>query len=117
MKIIGTGVDIVEIHRIKEAAKRPGFLNRFFSKEELSYSLKSKKKWERLAVRFAAKEAVWKALGKEGIPLKSLAVERELSGKPFVNLKALGLPKSWKVTISLSHSDNYAVAYCLVYSE
>ncbi|MBI4063871.1 MAG: holo-ACP synthase [Elusimicrobia bacterium] len=117
MKIIGTGVDIVEITRIKQAGKNKKFLERVFSPEELDYSLKSKKKWERLAVRFAAKEAVWKAIGSSKIILKDISVKRMDNGKPFIDLKSLGLSEGWKASLSLSHSDHYAVAYCLVYQE
>lgn len=117
MKIIGTGVDIVEVARIKTAAKTSGFLKRVFSPEELSYSLKGKKKWEHLAVRFAAKEAVWKSLGQQNVALQKISVTRTHTGKPLVDLKNLPVPKRWKASISLAHSDNYAVAYCLVYEQ
>ncbi|MBI4668630.1 MAG: 4'-phosphopantetheinyl transferase superfamily protein [Elusimicrobia bacterium] len=88
-----------------------------FSRDELAYAMKSQKKWERLAVRFAAKEAVWKALGVGGLGLKDISIKRSGNGMPFVDLKELGLPKNRKASLSLSHSDNYAVAYCLVYRE
>ncbi|MBI4368999.1 MAG: holo-ACP synthase [Elusimicrobia bacterium] len=117
MRIVGTGVDIVEIKRIKKAAQNQAFLNRVFAPEELAYSLPSVKKWERLAVRFAAKEAAWKAIGKEGLWLKQIVIERLSNGKPVLNLQKLGFPKGWKASITLSHSDNYAVAYCLVYQQ
>ncbi|MBI2070928.1 MAG: holo-ACP synthase [Elusimicrobia bacterium] len=117
MTIIGTGVDIIEIERIKKAGKNPRFLSRVFSKEELAYAVKSRKKWERLAVRFAAKEAVWKALSSPSVNLRDITVQRLDNGKPILDLSKLGFPKKWKASITLSHSDHYAVAYCLVYSE
>ncbi|MFC1521256.1 holo-ACP synthase [Elusimicrobiota bacterium] len=118
MRIIGTGVDIIEIKRVRALAKRePKFLSRVFSKEELLYSMRSKKRWEHLAVRFAAKEALWKALGKDGVPLSAISVKRDNRGKPTMNLKNLGVPRSWQASISLSHSREYAVAYCIVYSK
>lgn len=119
MKIIGTGIDIIEIDRIRKVAQRnPAFLSRVFTKEELAYSLKSRKKWERLAVRFAAKEAVWKALrGRQSVSLKDISVSRALNGEPSVDLKPLGMPKNWKASLSLSHNDTHAVAHCLVYQE
>ncbi|MEK7288259.1 MAG: holo-ACP synthase [Elusimicrobiota bacterium] len=119
MRIIGTGIDIIEIERIRKVSQRnPAFLKRVFSKEELGYALKSKKKWERLAVRFAAKEAVWKALrGRQQVALRGISVSRAANGEPWVNLKTLGLPKGWKASLSLSHNDTHAVAHCLVYAE
>ena len=118
MKIIGTGVDIVEIKRVRELARRnPKFLKRVFSPEELAYSLKSKKSWERLAVRFAAKEAVWKALGREGVPLREISIQRADNGKPNVDLTPLKVSSRWKASVTLSHSKNYAVAFCLVYEK
>lgn len=116
MKIIGTGIDIVEIDRIRRVAgQNSRFLERVFSREELNYSLKGKKRWERLAVRFAAKEAVWKALGGGKFSLRDISVARAENGKPGVDLKKLSVSRRWKASLSLSHSDHYAVAYCLIY--
>lgn len=117
MKIVGTGIDIVEIERIRRLAKRePKFLERVFGPQELAYAFRGKKWAERLAVRFAAKEAVWKALGLTRIPLNAICVSRLDNGKPLVDLKPLKVPRSWRAEIALSHSDRYAVAHCMIYS-
>ena len=58
MQIIGLGTDIVEVKRIEVLAQKPGALSRLFTQHELDYSLARKNKYEHLAARFAAKEAV-----------------------------------------------------------
>jgi len=116
MKIIGTGIDLVEVDRIRSIAKaNPAFLKRVFSPEELSYSMKSKNRWERLAARFAAKEAVWKAIGRGGVSLIAISIRRLDNGKPEVDLAKLGLARSVRCVLSLSHTSRYAVAHCLIY--
>ncbi|MBA7575419.1 MAG: holo-[acyl-carrier-protein] synthase [Dehalococcoidia bacterium] len=110
------GIDIVEIARLKKAIAQRGeaFLKRIYTESELkSY----RKKLPSLAARFAAKEAVIKALGKPtaGIKLKDIEIVADDKGKPLVNLygeaqnqaKALGLDK---IAVSLSHSKEYAIA-------
>jgi holo-[acyl-carrier protein] synthase len=112
------GVDIIEITRIEGVVKRWGetFLQRVFTPAELKlYSNASS-----LAVRFAAKEAVLKALGAcdKGISWQEIEILAELNGKPSVNL--LGKAKLQadessisKINISLSHSKDYAVAFVI----
>ena len=73
--ICGVGIDIVEISRIREKiAGNRAFLKRVFTEEELKYSLGKKNQYQRLAVRFAAKEAVWKAVGLKGLALKDIGI-------------------------------------------
>jgi len=110
------GIDIIEIARLKAAIARQGedFLKRIYTDSELKAY-----RWKlpSLAARFAAKEAVIKALGKPtaGARLKDIEILADDNGKPVVNLygeaqnqaKALGLDK---FTVSLSHSKEYAVA-------
>jgi phosphopantetheine--protein transferase-like protein len=109
------GIDIIEIARIEKAIARrgEGFLHRVYTDPELRLY---RKKPSSLAARFAAKEAVIKALGKPAsISLKEIEILSEPSGKPVVNLygktqnqaRGLGLDR---FAISLSHSKEYAVA-------
>ena len=115
MKIYGTGIDIVEVDRIKKLltnSKR--FRERVFTAEEIKYCEGKKKKYEHYAVRFAAKESVWKAVGKSGTELKNIEVKNETGGKPKVFIKHNLLGKGRKVIITLSHTGNYAVAYAMV---
>ncbi|MCX5783936.1 MAG: 4'-phosphopantetheinyl transferase superfamily protein, partial [Elusimicrobia bacterium] len=90
-------------------AKNKNFLSRVFTTEELKYSLGKKNELERLAVRFAAKEAVWKALGLKGLPLKSIAIVKSPGGRPGILCRD---PRAAKIKfhLSLSHSDGYAAA-------
>ena len=113
------GIDIIEIARIKAAIARQGenFLKRIYTDAELELY-----RWKlpSLAVRFAAKEAVIKALGKptEGAKLKDIEIVADDKGKPLVNLygeaqnqaKALGLDQ---FAVSLSHSKEYAIAIAI----
>ena len=110
------GVDIVEIARLEKAIKRHGedFLKRIYTDSELKLY---RKKLPSLAARFAAKEAVVKAMGKpaEGISLKEIEVLSGPGGQPVVNLygrtqqqaKGMGLDK---LAVALSHSKEYAIA-------
>jgi holo-[acyl-carrier protein] synthase len=109
------GIDIIEIPRIEKAISRwgEGFLHRVYTEPELRLY---RKKFPSLAARFAAKEAVIKALGKStSVSLKEIEVLSEPSGKPLVNLygktqeqaRDMGL---YGFAISLSHSKEYAVA-------
>ncbi|OIO02161.1 MAG: holo-[acyl-carrier-protein] synthase [Elusimicrobia bacterium CG_4_10_14_0_2_um_filter_56_8] len=111
--IIGLGVDLAEVARIRRLAERsPGFLKRFFTPGEIAYSHKSKNKYERLAARFAVKEAVIKALDAKRLPLKSIEVENTASGRPLVRIK--GRPGA-RLLVSISHTDKYAVASVIAF--
>lgn len=102
------GADIVEIARIRALARRqPRFLSRVFSDDEIAYCRGKKLQWQHFAVRFAAKEAVWKALGAKGMALRDITVRRGPDGRPAVLIK--GRPSA-TVKITLSHSERYALA-------
>jgi holo-[acyl-carrier protein] synthase len=102
------GVDIVEIERIRKLAKKtPRFLMRVFTRQEIAYCRGKKKQWQHFAVRFAAKEAVWKAVGRDGLNLKDISVSRDKRGKPGVLIK--GKPAK-RLALSLSHGESYALA-------
>ena len=110
------GIDIIEIARIEQVIARWGesFLHRLYTEPELK--LYRNKPWS-LAVRFAGKEAVIKALGtkNKGIAWREIEILPDPSGKPLVRLygkaqneaDGLGLDK---LVISLSHSREYAIA-------
>ncbi|ACC98868.1 Holo-acyl-carrier-protein synthase [Elusimicrobium minutum Pei191] len=113
MKITGLGTDIVEVERIAEFAKNSAALERVFSKTELEYCLNKKNKYEHLAVRFAAKEAVYKALPFGGVALKDIEVSNLSDGSPQVTVNDKRA-ETFKINISLSHTKNYATAVALV---
>lgn len=108
------GIDIIETKRIKKLIKNKKFLNRVFSKEEIEYCENKKNKEQHYSARFAAKEAVWKALsGRYSIPLKNIVIKNIQNGKPQVVIKDKKLNKL-KIEVSLSHTKEYAVAVALV---
>ena len=110
----GLGIDIIEIKRIKDFAERKkGFLRRVFTEDELKYCLGRKNQWQRLAVRFSAKEAVWKALGFKGLALNAISIVKLPGGKPGVVCKD-PRAKDCEILLSLSHSDEYASAAAIV---
>ena len=89
--ISGTGIDIIEISRIKNAVIRwkDSFLKRIFTQNEINYSQARKFSYQHLAARFAAKEAVLKAIGDSSIHqinLREVEVLNDKSGKPFIRL-------------------------------
>lgn len=113
--IIGSGIDIVEVRRIREVVNRWGdkFLNRVFTDRELDYcNLKGSFKFQSLAARFAAKEAIVKALGRKDLALKDIEVLNDGDGKPTVGKRSKnGMSQ---ILLSISHTDEYAVASALV---
>ena len=115
MKILGTGIDIVEVSRFKQAVRKGGarFLNRVFSKRELDQLKRRRDPSEGLAARFAVKEAVVKAFGsRPGAPksLQEIEIVKTNSGVPKLKLPVKGV----EVMISLSHTRQYAVASALL---
>ncbi len=111
MKIKGCGIDVVEIERIKEIInKNERFVTRIFTPEEIAYCQGKKNKWEHFAVRFAAKEAVLKALENSKMNFKDIGIKNKKSGKPEVVLRK---KREGHMLISLSHTHNYAVAQAI----
>ncbi len=121
--ILGTGVDLVEIVRIERAIVRFGerFLRRVFTPDEIRYCQSRRHSAEHFAVRFAAKEAVAKALGLAtpgGIRWQEIEVVRQDTGKPDVKLRGnakatadqLGLHH---LHLSLSHTATHALAFAV----
>lgn len=111
---LSVGVDIVKVDRLRKAVERWGmhFLLRVFTEEELSYCEGKAKKFEHLAARFAAKEAIIKAL-RERVPLKSIILKNSEDGAPQVYI----LNKKKKISISISHTKEFAIAFCVIEDE
>jgi len=111
--VSGLGVDLAEVARIRRLAlSRPGFLARTFTTGELAYSMKSRNKYERLAARFAVKEAVIKALDAKELPLKDIEVENTASGRPEVTVKNL---HGVRLLVSISHTASHALAAVIAF--
>ena len=120
--ILGVGIDIVEIRRIKNAIEsNDRFLEKIFTNAELEYLKSRNLRPEYVAGRFAAKEAVAKALGTgfRGFDFKDIEIDRTTLGKPIVILKGkakLIAKKEGKYNLhlSISHGEDSAVAYAIL---
>jgi holo-[acyl-carrier protein] synthase len=113
--IIGTGVDITEVTRLRRAIERWGkeFLNRVFTQEELENAKTRGSLYQHLAGRFAAKEAIFKAMGDAKLSWKDLEILNDKDGKPHCFILN-GRSKAIDVHISISHVKNYAVANAII---
>jgi len=127
MKIFGIGTDIVNIKRMEKSLKKNGkpFKDRIFSKNEISYCEKKNKSISYYAKRFAAKEALSKALGtgiRKGINFKDIEVLNDIYGKPSIKLKGSTSKflkkkiktKKYSIYLSLSDDDPWAQATVII---
>jgi len=108
--IIGTGIDIVSIAKFRTAVDRwqDHFLNKVFNPEELESLDKSRIYFQRLAARFAVKEAVIKAVSARAVlALKDIIVLNKKNGAPYCKFKK---DPGLEILISISHIEEYAVA-------
>lgn len=122
--IFGIGIDIIEIERIQNSVEKfkDTFLNKIYTQTELDYCLSKKNKYQHLAARFAAKEAIAKAVAtgwSKGFRWKDIEIFNESSGMPNVTLygnlkKFLGENKALKIT--MSHSKHYVTCFAIIYA-
>lgn len=120
-KVIGIGIDIVECDRIATMIEKHGeiFLNRVFTNREIQYCGQNKASTQHYAGRWAAKEAILKAIGTgwaKGIQWIDIEVINEPGGRPVVHLHnaALEIGQSRGIShvlISISHTQQLATAY------
>lgn len=130
MNVIGLGTDIVNINRIKKIYSKYG--NQFLNKILTETEKKSEKKLSRfknvstIAKRFAAKEAISKAIGygfSNGIHFKDIEIYNDESGKPYANLNGKAktivnkISKKYNIFLTLSDDKPWAVATALITSE
>jgi holo-[acyl-carrier protein] synthase len=118
--IVGVGVDIVEIDKLRLAMIRRGerLRNRAFTPLEIEYCEGRVNKFQHYSARFAAKEAVFKAIGtgwRDGVSWQDAEVRNQMSGKPVLILRGRALElanlmSARKYWLSLSHTDQYAIA-------
>lgn len=119
---IRTGVDIIEIERVKQSIEETEgkFCERVYTQKEIEYcESKKMQKYQHYAARFAAKEAVFKAISqllesKFDIEWKEIEILNDKDGRPYVNLLKQGV-KIENIDISISHCKTYAVASVIVY--
>ena len=118
--IIGVGIDIVEVERIRDMLKRhgPRFIRRVFTEGEVNYCRGRKRAAEHYAARFAAKEAALKALRvglRKGITWRDMDIvigelgqpDMRLAGEAAARAEELGVNH---LHVSLTHTENYAAA-------
>ena len=118
--IAGIGNDIIEISRIKSAIERHGekFLDRLFTEKEKNYCLKFKDSEKHFAGRFAAKEAISKALGTgfcDSLGWLDIEIINNEKGAPIVTLSKQAQKRFnfSNLLLSISHSENYATAFAI----
>lgn len=119
-RLLGLGMDLVEIDRIEESIKNFGdrFLQRIFHPGEVQYAQTQARPATHLAARFAAKEAASKALGTgigKSLPWLGMEIGRHSSGEPFLRFHAAGadLAKSrgvLRTLVTLTHTRTHSAA-------
>lgn len=122
--IVGTGIDITEVARVKAAIERHGqrFLDRVFTPREIAYAERKANRYERYAARFAAKEAGMKAIGtgwRKGVRWLDFEVANRPEGRPDLKLhgeaaeiaKLLGVKR---IALSLTHTAGQAMAFVVL---
>ena len=119
---LSTGIDIIEIERVKKIMDNKGqrFLNRIFAPEEIECIVNKKQtNIKSIAVRFCAKEACAKALGTGigDISWRDIIISTDSKGKPSIELKgkAKDLLNGRNISVSLSHSKEWAMAMVIIY--
>jgi holo-[acyl-carrier protein] synthase len=123
--IVGTGIDLCEVERIRKAAESAHgerLVERVFTAAEIAYSRRKASPWERFAARFAAKEAGMKALGtgwRDGIGWQDFEVMNLPSGRPVLQLRgraaeiAAGLQVR-NISLSMTHTADQAMAMVIL---
>lgn len=121
---IRQGIDIISVERLEEAVGRHGdrFLNRIFTAGERAYCDSKRYKFEHYAARFAAKEAMMKAMEirrKNRFRFKEIEVKRRPTGKPEIFLsqesrERFGLPENAQIELSMTHERKYAVSFVVL---
>src|SRR5438309_12101715 len=122
--IVGTGIDIADVHRVAEAMERFGnrFLHRVFTEGEIRYCQSKANRVERFAARFAAKEAGMKALGtgwNHGVRWRDLEVRRQPGGRPTLMFHGKASAFATElgvhhVALSLTHQAADAIAQVIL---
>jgi holo-[acyl-carrier protein] synthase len=125
MKILGIGVDVIHNKRIKVLIKNKTFINRIFSKNEIRFSKNVSIKINYFAKRFAAKEALAKALGtgfRNNLNFKDIEVLNDKVGKPFYSvsnkvhkiiIKQFKV-KKYNMFLSISDEKDYSIAFTIL---
>lgn len=118
------GIDIVSIERFEEAARRHGdrLLDRIFTRDERTYCESKRFKFEHYAARFAAKEAMMKAMEirrQNRLRFREIEVRRRPTGKPEIHLSResrirFGVPEGARIELSMAHERKFAVSFVVM---
>lgn len=113
--IHGIGTDIVHIPRFKKALDRWGdsLVERIFTPQEVAYSSKKRSPEQHLAVRFAAKEAFFKAIGRR-IGFREVEVVNDTDGRPYFSLQPQAFSLNLRTHLSLAHHGEYCIAQVIL---
>lgn len=106
-----TGIDLVEISRFKKFGKDDRLTLNTFTKKELLECFKRGNPVASMAARFAAKEAVVKCIG--NVRYNKIEITNRYNGKPEVKLLDRAISKQYNLAISLSHTEQFAIAVCI----
>jgi holo-[acyl-carrier protein] synthase len=122
--IVGTGVDLAEVPRIKASIERYGekFIRRIYTPAEIAYVERKANKFERYAARFAAKEAGMKAIGtgwRHGVRWQDFEVANLASGKPTLRLhgvaaRVAGMLGVKSISLSITHTAELGMAHVIL---
>ena len=122
--IVGSGVDLCEVERIKEAIARHGrrFVERIYTPREIAYAESKANRYERFAARFAAKEAGMKALGtgwRGGVRWQDFEVTNLPSGRPTLQFHGKAAEYAQKlgvenISLSITHTSVQAMALVIL---
>ncbi len=122
--IVGTGVDLAEVPRIKASIERFGarFINRVYTPAEIAYVERKANRYERYAARFAAKEAGMKAIGtgwRHGVRWQDFEVVNQRSGKPTLLFHGVAARVAGKlgvrnVSLSITHTAELGMAHVIL---
>jgi holo-[acyl-carrier protein] synthase len=122
--ILGTGVDLAEVGRIRDAISRHGdrFIRRIYTDAEIAYVERKANKFERYAGRFAAKEAGMKAIGtgwKRGVGWQDFEVSNLPSGRPTLRLHGEAARLAEKlgvksISLSITHTAELGMAHVIL---
>lgn len=115
--LFSVGTDVVEVERMEKMIKNERFLKKVFSSEEIRYCQGKKLAAQHYAVRFAAKEAVWKALSDvfkgKGVAHTEISVSRSNLGKPSIRFSPRLKKFESHICVSLSHTHQVAMAVAI----
>jgi len=122
--IVGIGIDVEEVSRIRDAIERHGrrFIERVFCPAEIAYVERKANRYERYAARFAAKEAGMKAIGtgwKRGVTWQDFEVANLPSGKPTLRFHGVAAEIAQKlgvrtVSLSITHTAELGMAHVIL---